>query len=219
MKIFLTIALLLPGLVYSSEFKKFNTETIVFSDSTIPYLVKHPNLIAMNTYNTELKKAISKLKCIVPKKLKDKTFWEVFTGVGLVNNDLISVKIRSNYNCDNLRTISNEDTSITFDFATRRIVNLSDLFFKKPSTMKTIRSKLYAKLTGQECRNKLNFFIESESLFKDYLSFYLSKEGIVLQMKIPFGLRSCIKDAFISYKEISENTSFTSTLKASQKLK
>ena len=203
---------------HASEFDKFNTDNIKFGESSIPYLVKHPNLAAMNTYNTELKQVMSRLRCVVPQKLKDKTFWEIYTGVGFVNEELISIKIRSNYNCDNLKTVTSEDSSLTFDFTTRRSVRLSDLFFKKPNSMKTIRKSLYKELTKEECRNKLNFYIESENLFKDYLSYYLSKEGITLQMKLPYGLKACIKDAFISYSEILKSTSYTSTLKSTKKL-
>lgn len=205
-------------LANAGAFQKYNTDTIKFSDSSIPYLVKHPNQAAMNTYNAELKKMMSKLKCVVSKKLEDKTFWDVFTGVGIVNEDIISIKIRSNYNCDNLKTITDQDTSLTFDFTTRRKVTLSDLFFKKPNTMKAFRSKLYDQLTQKECRNKLNFYIESENLFKDHLSFYLNNDGMVFQLITPYGLSDCINDAFMSYGDISKSTSFTSTLKATKRL-
>lgn len=203
----------------ASEFKKFNTEDIKFSDSTIPFLVKHPNIDAMNSYNNELKTIIDSLRCRVPKKLEDKTYWEIYTGIGYINNEIISVKIRSNYNCDNLRTIINKDSSLTFDFKTRRKLNLSDLLFKKPNTLKTIRTHLYDAVSDDSCKDKLNFFIESETLFKDYLKFYLANEGLALQLQVPIGLSSCINDILIPYKDISKGTSFTSTFKAIDQLK
>ena len=91
----------------------------------------------MNTFNNELKSVLSRLRCRAPGKIKDKTFWETYTGIGIVTEKLISIKIRSNYNCDNLKTVNNEDASITFDFDTRRTLNLSDLFFKKEDTENT----------------------------------------------------------------------------------
>ena len=221
MKILYSLVLLTSiSFSYSGEFTKSNTENIKFSSSTIPYLVDHPNKAAMNTYNAELKSIMSKLRCRAPKKIQDKTFWEIFTGIGFVNEKLISIKIRSNYNCDNLRTVNNEDSSLTFDFDTRRVVKLGDLFYKKESTMKTIRTYLYENITEKSCRDKLNFFIEGENLFKDHLSYYLGKSNLVLQMKLPYGLRSCIAEEIsIPFSVIKKSTSYTSTLKTIDKLK
>lgn len=213
MKLLLLITTFLSFSVYAGEFKKFDTDKIKFSETTIPFLINHPNLNAMNSYNNELKQIIDGLKCRAPKKLEDKTYWEIYTGIGYVNEDIISVKIRSNYNCDNLRAINNEDASLTFDFKTRRKLKLSDLFFRKPNTLKTIRKHLYKAVTDNACRDKLNFFIESETLFKDHLKFYLAKNGIALQLQLPVGLSSCIKDILIPYKVVSESMSYTSTLK------
>ena len=212
----LVIACSLPlNLVSADEFKKHNSDKIKFSNSTIPYLVDHPKKAAMNTFNNELKSVLSRLRCRAPGKIKDKTFWETYTGIGIVTEKLISIKIRSNYNCDNLKTVNNEDASITFDFDTRRVLSLSDLFLKKENTMKFFRRHLYESLTSKNCIEKLSFYIESENLFRDHLLFYLAPKHLVLQMKIPFGLKSCISDQIlIPFDEIKKSSSYTSTLKS-----
>lgn len=205
--------LLFSSVAWSSEYEKFNTKNIIFSKSSIPYLEKFPNLGSMNIYNNKLKTLLATLQCSPKKKLLDSTFWDVYIGIGFVSENLISLKVRSDYNCDSLAPVNNRDNSLTYDFKTRRVLKLRDIFLKKENTYKVLRASIYKAVSSDSCKEKLSFYIESESLIKEYLAFSFGKEKMLFQLLVPDGLRSCIKDFSISYKILLKSTSHSNILK------
>lgn len=185
---------------------------ISFSDSTIPYIQKYSNLSVKNSFNNELTTILNTLKCSLKKKVSN-SFWENYTRVAYNQNDILSIKIRSNYNCDGLYPHNDIDHSITYDLKNNRKVTLFDIFLKKDDTYKLIRSSLYSQVQNKDCKDKVNFYIESEKLFKEYLVFFFDEKGIVFKLKLPYGLRFCMKDALISYQDILSQSSYTGVLK------
>jgi hypothetical protein len=199
------------------DFIKHNTDSIHFSETTIPYITKHPNLSAKNAYNNTLKQIISGLKCTKQVKHKNQTFYETRTSVQYLGSDLISIRIKSDYNCDGLHPYSAQDNSLLFDLKNHRKLTLNDLFFKKKTTIELLKKRLRAGITKGSCGDKTDFYIEAERLFEDHLNYYLNEEGLVLNLKLPYGLRFCSKEIFISYSDLLFNTSYTNILKRFEK--
>lgn len=195
------------------EFIKHNTKNIHFSETTVPYITKHPNLSSKNAYNNTLKQIISGLKCTKRVKNKNQTFFETRTSIQYLENNLISIRIKSDYNCDGLHPYTGQDNSLLFDLKNHRKLKLGDLFFKKNTTIELFRKRLRTAITKGSCSDKTDFYIEAERLFEDHLNFYLNKAGMVLNLKLPYGLRFCSKEIFISYFDLLNNTSYTNILK------
>lgn len=209
-----TIILLLSIMVLSLPLYAME---IKFSDSTIPYIEEYKDLSVKNSFNNELTKILNTLQCNVKQRKKVTTFWENYTRIGYRNNDIVSIKIRSDYNCDGTHPHNDEDHSLTYDLENNRVVSLFDIFLKKDETYNFIRKKFYASIKDDSCKDKVNFYLESEKLFKEYLSFYLDKNEIVFKLKIPYGIRFCAKDIKIPYTELLNNTAYSGILKKLEK--
>ena len=175
---------------------------IRFSDSTIPYITAYKNKSVKNSFNNELTKILNTLKCNHKQRKSKKAFWDNYTRVSFTKYDILSVRIRSSYNCDGTHPFNDEDHSLSYDLENNRVLTLYDIFLKKDKTFKLIRNSFYESITDKKCREKVSFYLESEKLFKEYLGFYFDKKGIVFKLKLPYGLRFCTKDLEISYSDI-----------------
>jgi len=194
-------------ITYAQEVK------IKFSQTTIPYIEEYENLAVKNAFNGEMTKILNTLQCNSKQKKSPKAFWDNYTRVAYTKHDIVSVKIRSNYNCDGVHPYNDVDHSLTYDLEINRVITLFDIFLKKEETFKLIREKFYENTTDVNCKDKINFYLESENLFKEYLAFFLDKNGIVFKLKLPYGLRFCTKDLEISYKDIINKSAYTGVLK------
>lgn len=206
-----TFALFL--LLFLSLASYAKTNDIKFSDSTIPYIDKYKNTSVKNSFNNELTTILNTLKCPLKERNKSGRFWENYTRIAYNKHDIVSIKIRSNYNCDGLSPRTDVDHSLTYDLKNNRKVTLFDILLKKDNTFDLIRKNLYQQVQNESCKDKMNFYIESEKLFKEYLAFYFDEKGIVFKLIVPLGLQFCIKDALISYEDILNKSSYTGILK------
>ena len=214
MKFRFTILLLLFGLASAALAKDID---ITFSESTIPYIEKYKNLSVKNSFNNELTRILNTLQCNHKQRKSVKAFWDNFTRVTYKRNDIVSVKIRSNYNCDGTHPYNDIDHSITYDMENNRLVTLYDIFSKKEETYKLIRDNFYKNTKDAVCKEKIKFYLESENLFKEYLAFYMNEKGMVFKLKLPHGLRFCTKDLEISYQDIINKSAYTGVLKKLEK--
>jgi len=190
---------------------------IKFSDSTIPYIVEYEKLKVKNSFNNEITKILNTLQCNVKQRKSVKSFWENYTKIGYTKNDIVSIKIRSNYNCDGTHPYNDVDHSLTYDMENNRVITLYDIFLKKEETFKLIKNSFYKSIKDGSCREKIKFYLESEKLFKEYLSFYFDKKGIVFKLNVPYGIRFCINDVEIKYAEIINKSAYTGPLKKLEK--
>lgn len=200
------------SLLLSSFYIFGSSQILKFSDSTIPYIDEYSNISAKYGYNNELTKKLTMLRCN-PVAAKDpKTFWDNYTSVKYTKNNIVSVKIRSTYNCDGLHPRSNVDSSFSYDLENNRLITLFDIFIKKDKIYALIRDNFYQKINDDTCKEKVKFYLESEKLFKEYLNFYFTNKGLVFILKLPYGIKECATDTFISYEDILKKSHPTGAL-------
>lgn len=185
---------------------------IKFSDTTIPYITEYEKLSVKNSFNNELTRLLNTLKCNLVQQKNPKTFWENYTRIGLVEYDIVSIKIRSNYNCDGIHPQNDVDHSITYDLENNRLVTLFDIFQSKDINYQIIRDSFYKSITKLECTEKIKFYLESEKLFKEYLKYYLEKDGIIFKLVVPYGIRFCVSDVKLPYDIVINQMAYTGIL-------
>ncbi|MBD64629.1 MAG: hypothetical protein CME62_05455 [Halobacteriovoraceae bacterium] len=190
-----------------------DSKILKFKNSSIPFIETFSDEKVKHHFNTELSKRLARLRCHPRFADKPFSFWENYTSIQYSKNDILSIKIRSNYNCDGVHPSLDIDHSFSYDLENNRLVTLDDIFQKKSSTLSLIREKLYSRITQEACQDEITYYLESEKLFKEYLNFYFSEKGIVFILKLPHGIRHCMNPVEIAYGDIHNKTAYTGPLK------
>lgn len=191
---------------------EINREGMVIGGVRYPLVLKYKDSRAKNLFNAKVKSLASTLRCSYKKTKSVGAFWSVKSDLAFMKNDIISLKIRSSYNCDGLRFYNDVDSSFTFDMLNTRELKISDIISNKDKSLNFIRNK-FRKDLNQSCINKISFYLDDPKLFSKWISFSLDDKGIHLRLEVPSPIRDCSRDIFISYDIASEKLSTTSLFK------
>jgi hypothetical protein len=169
----------------------------------LPQVTAYPDKRAMNKYNSNIISLGNSLRCSSKKVRNEGAFYTVTSSLDFNKNSVLSLKIRSDYNCNGLHHFSDIDKSYTYDLLNNRKLYLSDLISRKEKSLNYIRSH-FSKGLEQSCLNKISFYLDDPGLFKKWILFHLGKDSIHLRLNVPTGLKECTQDISIPYSTASD---------------